>query len=182
VSAPGEIPEELHTDRLLLRRWREADRGPFATLNADPDVTRYVTVDGRPLTEAESSALVDRIEAGWDERGYGLWAVEDRATGTFLGFCGLSHHRALPDEVEIGWRFARPWWGRGLATEAAAAAQAHAFDTLGLTWLVSIHVAENVASRRIMEKLGLRYWKGLDWDGLQLVVFAGGPEQGRSGA
>jgi hypothetical protein len=74
------------TERLILRRWREADHEPFAALNADPDVMDYFPV---LLTRAESDQMIARIEAGFDQRGYGLWALELRATGEFIGFTGL---------------------------------------------------------------------------------------------
>jgi RimJ/RimL family protein N-acetyltransferase len=78
----------LTTERLRLRRWRASDREPFARLNADPEVMRYFL---RPLTREESDALVDRIEARFDERGYGLWAAERRSDGLFVGFVGLAY-------------------------------------------------------------------------------------------
>src|SRR3712207_803555 len=112
----------LETDRLTLRRWRESDRTPFAALNADPVVMEHFP---GTMTRAESDAFVDRIEAHFDEHGFGLWGVEDRAGGTFLGFVGL---KRVPPElppapgVEIGWRLAAHAWGRGYATEAARAA------------------------------------------------------------
>lgn len=144
----------LTTARLVLRRWRDDDRRPFAAINADPEVTRYLS---GPMSRAESDALVDRIIVHWERYGYGWLAVEERVSGSLLGFVGLAHHRALPDEVEIGWRLARQAWGRGLATEAATAVRDDAFDTLALPRLVSLTTDENLASRRVMDKLGFRF-------------------------
>ena len=107
-SAPVVV---LETERLLLRRWRPEDREPFAGINADATVTRHL--GGTPLTAEESDALVDRIEAHWEEWGYGLSAVEPKGTGRMIGFIGLGHHRALPTDVEIGWRLASDVWVRG---------------------------------------------------------------------
>jgi RimJ/RimL family protein N-acetyltransferase len=144
---------ELTTKRLLLRGWRTGDREPFAAMNADPEVMRYFP---GPLSRDESDALVDRIEAGFAERGFGLWAVE--ADGEFIGFTGLNPvPDALPiaPAMEIGWRLARAHWGNGLAPEAARGVLAHAFGPLGLTDLVSFTTVTNTPSRRVMEKLGM---------------------------
>ena len=158
----------LQTDRLLLRAWREEDHAPFAALNADPDVARHLA---GPMTRVESDALAERIAAHWARWGFGLFAVEERASGAFVGFTGLSHHRALPDEVEIGWRLARPLWGRGLATEAATAVRDWAFGPLGLDCLVSLTTAANVASRRIMEKIGMTCREELSFEQWTLLVY-----------
>jgi RimJ/RimL family protein N-acetyltransferase len=106
------IPARVETQRLVLRTWQSDDRAAFAMINADPAVTEHVA--RLPLSREQSDAFVDRIEASWLHRGYGLYAVESRMSGELVGFCGLSHHRALPDEVEVGWRLARAAWGRGL--------------------------------------------------------------------
>jgi RimJ/RimL family protein N-acetyltransferase len=146
--------EQLTTERLLLRRFVDADREPFARLNADPEVTRYLS---GPMTRAESDGLIERVRDHWDRWGYGLYAVEVRAEPGLVGFVGASHHRALPDDVELGWRLARGVWGRGYATEGALAVRDAAFAELALPRLISITTDENVASRRVMEKLGFRY-------------------------
>lgn len=143
----------LRTDRLVLRRWREDDREPFAVLNADPLVMEHFP---QPLTRAQSDALVDRIEAGFDEHGFGLWAVE--ADGAFVGFTGLSvpaFEAPFLPSVEVGWRLARSAWGRGWATEAAAAALAVAFGPLCLPEVVSFTAVENARSEAVMQRLGM---------------------------
>lgn len=105
---------DLRTGRLLLRHWRESDREPFALLNADPNVMEYFPA---PLTRAESEAMVLRIEDCFDRRGFGLWAVEVRATATFAGFVGLwpaTFEAHFTPAVEVGWRLAHAQWGLGL--------------------------------------------------------------------
>jgi ribosomal-protein-alanine N-acetyltransferase len=155
---------ELTTERLLLRGWRDADREPFAAICADAEVMRYFP---GILSRAETDASVDRFQARFTERGYGLWAVEVRATGAFAGFVGLN---PAPDEVpaapamEIGWRLARSIWGRGYAPEAARAVLDHAFGPLGLTELVSFTTVTNAKSRRVMEKLGMTHDPTDDFD------------------
>lgn len=102
---------ELTTERLLLRRWRAADQEPFAALNADRHVMEFFPAR---LTRADSDDLIARIETGFDQRGYGFWALELLATGEFVGFSGLdipSFEAHFTPAVEVGWRLARSAWG-----------------------------------------------------------------------
>jgi len=144
----------IRTERLLLRRWTDADREPFAALNADPEVMEHFPA---PLTRGESDALADRIEAGLAERGWGLWAVE--APEGFVGFAGLSvpafEADVLP-AVEVGWRLARGAWGHGYATEAASAALRYGLTELGLPEVVSFTATTNTRSERVMQRIGMR--------------------------
>jgi ribosomal-protein-alanine N-acetyltransferase len=152
------------TARLLLRQWRESDREPFAALNADPEVMRHFPA---PLSRAESDAFVDRVAAAVEETGWGLWAVEERASGRFLGFTGLAVPRFtahFTPAVEVGWRLARSAWGHGYATEAARAAVAVGFTELGLEQLVSFTVPANLRSRAVMERLGMTHDESDDFD------------------
>jgi RimJ/RimL family protein N-acetyltransferase len=147
---------ELETDRLRLRQWTLADRAPFAVLNSDPRVMEYLS---EPLTRAASDALAERCQSLLQEKGWGLWAVEHKATGEFAGFVGLhTPPAALPFSpcVEIGWRLAANHWGRGLATEAAREALRAGFEVLGLPSIVSFTALGNVRSRAVMERLGMR--------------------------
>lgn len=142
------IPE-VRTARLVLRGWTDADRDPYAALNADPRVREFL---GPPMTPEESSSQIDRIVEHWDEHGYGLWCVE--LDGTCIGFTGLSTPDFM-DGVEVGWRIAAEHWGRGYATEAARAALSFGFGHAGLDEIVSFTAAQNLRSRRVMEKLGM---------------------------
>ncbi len=141
----------LRTDRLLLRRWRDEDREPFAALNADPEVMAHFTA---PLSREESDALVDRFEAHFDEHGYGMWAVE--ADGGFVGFTGLQWTEGLPfsPALEVGWRLARHAWGKGYATEAGQAAIGVGLANVGS--VVSLAAVTNTRSWAVMERLGMR--------------------------
>jgi RimJ/RimL family protein N-acetyltransferase len=147
------------TERLVLRAWRAADRAPFAAINADPDVMRYIR-DGRPMTRAESDELLEAIQAHWVEHGFGLWcAAPSDDPDACLGFVGLAVPSFLPavlPAVELGWRLARSAWGRGLATEGARAALDHAFGSLRLESVISIIDPGNDRSVRVAEKLGMR--------------------------
>lgn len=148
--------ETLTTERLLLRPWRESDREPLAELNADKRVMEFMP---RRLSRAESDDFFDRIQAHFKQHGFGLWAVEHRATGSFVGFIGLfvpNFEAPFLPAVEIGWRLRAEWWGQGLATEGAREVVRHAFDVVGLEALISFTFVGNVRSRRVMEKLGMR--------------------------
>jgi ribosomal-protein-alanine N-acetyltransferase len=150
----AEPPAELRTERLVLRRWRDEDRAPFAALNADAEVMRHLPA---PLTRAESDAMVDRIEARFAETGFGLWAAETPALG-FIGFVGLawqSFPAPFTPAVEVGWRLARAAWGRGLAPEAARAVVADGFARLAVDEIVSMTATTNLASQRVMQKIGM---------------------------
>jgi RimJ/RimL family protein N-acetyltransferase len=154
----------LRTERLLLRRWRPSDREPFAKLNSDPVVMEYFL---STLTCGESNAFADRIEAWFEEHGYGLWAVEVPGESDFIGYVGLAYHdfpAHFTPAVEIGWRLDRAHWGHGLATEAATAAVADGFERAGLDEIVSFTATINVRSRRVMEKLGMTCDPADDFD------------------
>jgi RimJ/RimL family protein N-acetyltransferase len=156
------VADRLITDRLLLRRWRESDRAPFAGLNADPEVMEHFPA---LLSREQSDVLVDRIDADLQQRGYGLWAVEVRETGRFIGFTGLlaaTFPAPFTPAVEVGWRLARPAWGHGYATEAAEAAVAVGFGDAGLEEIVSMTAPGNARSRAVMERLGMT--RDLDGD------------------
>ena len=147
---------ELDTERLRLRQWRTSDLGPFAELNADPRVMEFFPAR---LDRAASDALALRIEAKIAERSWGLWAAEIRATGEFIGFIGLQPPIAqLPCSpcIEVGWRLAHPYWGKGFATEGARAALRFGFEKLGLDEIVSLTVPANRRSRAVMERLGMQ--------------------------
>ena len=141
----------LITDRLVLRGFRDEDREPFAALNADPEVMRYFV---STLDRVSSDARVDRILDHWRADGHGLWAVERREDGRFLGFTGLAKQDYL-EQPEVGWRFARFAWGHGYATEAAIASLAWGFEERGYREVVSVTAVENDRSRAVMERLGM---------------------------
>jgi len=147
---------EFETERLRLRQWITADREPFAALNAEPKVMEFFPA---PLERAASDALASRCESLIAERGWGFWAAETKVTRQFIGFVGLHIPVAeLPFSpcVEIGWRLASPYWGKGYATEAARAALQVGFELLGLPEIVSFASLHNRRSRAVMERLGMR--------------------------
>lgn len=146
----------LRTERLLLRQWKASDLAAFAAMGADPLVMRYFE---RLRTPDESEISAMRIAAQIERDGFGLWALELRGEADFIGFTGLTSigfEVAFAPAVEVGWRHATKYWGRGLATEAAEAALRHGFETVGLGEIVAMTVPANTPSRRVMERLGMR--------------------------
>jgi ribosomal-protein-alanine N-acetyltransferase len=154
----------IETPRLILRGWREADLEPWAALNADPEVMRHFPA---VQTRIESDAMAARNQDHIDQHGFGLWAVERKADGVFLGFAGLMALREsnpLAPGVEAGWRFARHAWGRGYATEAARAAMDDGFGRLGLKAIVAFTATTNLPSQAVMDRLGMTRREDLDFD------------------
>jgi ribosomal-protein-alanine N-acetyltransferase len=156
------MPDSLRTQRLTLRRWIDDDRAPFAELNADPAVMRYFP---NVMTKQDSDAMVDRIEQGFEENGFGLWAAE--IDGRFAGYTGLnrtSFETPMGLHVEIGWRFATWAWGKGYASEAARCVLATAFSELGLTEIYSFTTETNRPSEKVMQRIGMTRRLDLDFD------------------
>jgi ribosomal-protein-alanine N-acetyltransferase len=161
------------TVHLILRRWRARDRQPFARLNADPRVMEHFP---HPLTREASDELADRIEAHFVKHGFGVWAAELLTTGQFIGFIGLNvptfeAHFTTPSfpAVEIGWRLASEYWGRGLAAEGGRAVLRYAFMQLQLPEVVSFTTTGNHRSRRVMQKLGMTHNPADDFDHPELA-------------
>lgn len=155
---PGSVPAELRTERLLLRGWRADDREPFAAMNADPEVMRWI--GSGPLDRVSSDGMRARLRREWARAGRGLWVVERLEDGAFLGFCGLTDPAwggpALRGELEIGWRLARHAWGHGYAGEAADACIRVAWDALGLQSVIALVHPDNERSLGVGEHLGMR--------------------------
>lgn len=155
---------EIRTPRLVLRSWRETDLPAYAALNADAEVRRWFP---GTMTREESDAQAAKLQNHLAVHGFGFWAVEAPGTAPFIGFVGLQHVSfAAPftPAVETGWRLARKHWGRGYATEAARAALAHGFGPLALPEIVAFAVPGNMASRWVMERIGMHHDPADDFD------------------
>ncbi len=164
----------IETGRLLLRGWREEDIEPYARLCADPEVMRFIG-NGLTLTLEGSEEQISRFARHWDERGFGLWALEEKRSGAFVGFAGLAHQEDWAEgehKTEVGWRLDRGFWRRGFATEAARASVAYGFETLELERIISIIQPENAASRRVAEKAGLTLGGETRWRDADVVWYA----------
>lgn len=167
---PSAIPT-VETTRLVLRPFMAEDLDDYTRLIfADAEVVRYLPKRAStPRERAERSKTF--FNEQWVQRGYSVWAVTDNITGQFMGHCGLNY-LAETDEVEVLYALAKPYWGQGLATEAARASVHFAFETVNLTRLIALAVPENIASRRVMEHLGFVYEKDAHHFGLDLVQYA----------
>jgi RimJ/RimL family protein N-acetyltransferase len=154
----------LRTERLILREWRDADLAPFAELNADPEVMRFFP---DVLDRAASNTMAAGIMARMADDGFGLWAAEVPGVAPFIGFIGLARPRFtahFTPAIEVGWRLARPFWGRGYAPEGAREAVRFGFTELGLDEIVSMTTPANLSSQRVMQKLGMRHDPADDFD------------------
>jgi RimJ/RimL family protein N-acetyltransferase len=154
----------LETERLILRQWKPEDRKPFARMNADPVIMEYMP---RALDEKASDKLVLRFQEHFKAHGFGLYAIERKEDGAFMGFVGLNtveFEAHFTPAVEIAWRLDYEYWGQGYATEAARRVIEHAFDELKLKEIVAFSVHDNSRAIHIMEKLGMRHDPKGDFD------------------
>jgi RimJ/RimL family protein N-acetyltransferase len=158
------------TARLTFEPWQAADADLFRPIATDPEVMRYIT-GGTPWSDEEIRLFVDRQMKLYAERGFCRWRLIEKASGDFIGFCGVGLWRDEPDP-EIGWWLARHAWGRGLATEAARVALRDAFERVQLDRIVSVAMADNAASIAIMRKLGLTPDIEFEREGFRLVRYA----------
>jgi RimJ/RimL family protein N-acetyltransferase len=155
----------IETERLLLRSWREADRDPFFDLCQSPAVMACL---GGPATPEQADAAIARIRACEAANGFCFWAMERRADGAFLGFCGLKIANepdiSVTGEVEIGWRLREQDWGMGYAREAALATMRWAWANTRAPRVVAMTVAANRRSWGLMERIGMTRRPRLDFD------------------
>lgn len=155
----------IKTERLILRPWMESDLEPFALMNADPRVREYFFT---LLTNEESNSSAADFQKGIEERGWGLWAaalIDDPTE--FMGFIGIAPTNFVAHftpAVEIGWRLAYKFWGKGYATEGASAALKYGFETIGLDEIVACTTSENRRSQNVMKKLKTHYNPEDDFD------------------
>ena len=166
---PLEIVAE--TERLILRHFCESDIDSLAKIRADPEVMKF-SLSG-PYSLEQTQKLVEHILSSYKSNGLGLWAAVHKADGKLIGYCG--HFVQEIDgqrEIELAYRFAKEYWGKGLATEAAKATCEYAFRQLGLNRLISIIEAENIASIRVAEKCGMTYEKDAVFHGQTVRIYA----------
>ena len=145
----------FESERLGFRRWQASDYAPFAALNANPDVMEFFP---KTLSSTESDALIERIEMHFEEKGYGLWAVERKEDGAFIGFIGLldvNFDIGIDDATEIGWRLDEKFWKKGYAAEGAKACLAYAFNDLGKKEIYSFTSTINTPSETVMKRIGM---------------------------
>lgn len=158
----------LETERLILREFRESDTDAYAEMMADPEVVRFL--GGKTLSRAEAWRTMAMVIGHWQLRGYGFWAVEERASGEMIGRVGCWRPEGWPG-LEVGWTLRRAFWCRGFATEAARASVEYAFTNLGQTRVISLIAPENVASIRVAERLGERPRGEWEVFGTRVIIY-----------
>jgi RimJ/RimL family protein N-acetyltransferase len=154
----------FESERLIFREWKEEDRAPFARMNGDPMVMEFLP---RSMDAAASDKLVGRFQEHFKAHGYGLYAIERKEDGEFVGFTGLHNvefEAPFTPAVELAWRLDYEYWGQGYGSEAGKAVLHHAFKTLKLKEVVAFTVHDNERTIRLMEKLGMTHVPGGDFD------------------
>lgn len=148
-------PVTLETSRLYLRQWQDADYEPFAQINTDPVVSEYMKI----MSRQESDELADHHRRFIAEHSWGFWALEEKATGSFIGYAGITKtgpDMPLPPFIETGWKLAHSTWGKGYATEAAREAHRFAFEDLKLPEIYAFVALGNIASVKVTERLAMQ--------------------------
>lgn len=147
----------IETRRLRLRRFTPDDLNNLCAIRSDPEVMRYIG-KGRPESVDQVQTALNKVLAHWEQHGFGRWALIDKASDGLIGWCGLSHLENTED-VEIGYGIAKSHWGKGLTSEAGAVVIKWGFEDLGLDHIVGVAWPDNIASRRVMERLGFKFVK-----------------------
>lgn len=159
----------LETERLTLRAFRPEDLEAYAEMCADPEVMRFIN-DGKTLSREEAWRDMALVLGHWQFRGYGLWAVEERATHNLIGRIGHWNPEGWPG-FELGWMLGRRHWGQGFATEGARAALQHAFSVLNVPHVISLIYPENVPSIRLAQRLGEHLEGPVEVAGIKLLKY-----------
>ena len=149
------IVPEIETVRLRLRAFTPDDLDELQLVFGDTDVMKYIS-GGKPRTREETETGLRRTIEGWQRRGFGLWAVVEKATDKVIGYCGLISLEETP-EIEVAYGLAKSSWGKGFATEAAHASLRFGFEELKLDRIVAVVNPQNISSQRVLEKLGMKY-------------------------
>lgn len=158
------MSEGFMTERLRMRRWVAADLDPLVEMSNDERVMEHFP---SLMTRAQCELMMSLVNQELEERGFGLWGLERRDTGAFIGYTGLhevSFDTSFTPAIEVGWRLAYDAWGQGFATEAARRALEIGFQAHALPEIVSFTIPENVRSQAVMRRLGMRRDKAGDFD------------------
>jgi [ribosomal protein S5]-alanine N-acetyltransferase len=163
------VSTRLETARLVIRTFEASDADPWLAMVSDPEVRRFLPPGPRPERTSDFAQRVFAERLAMEaEFGHAMWAVEDKATGTFAGQCGLRPvDEGAGPEIDLAYHFTRACWNKGYGTEAAIAVLAHGFGPVGLDAIMAVVVPENVGSWRVMEKAGMRYEGLVNYYGME---------------
>jgi ribosomal-protein-alanine N-acetyltransferase len=159
----------IETERLYLREFDISDSASFFELNLNPNVIKYT--GNSAFKDVEEAKKFLENYSDYQTNGFGRWAVIYKSTQEFLGWCGLKYDKKL-DETDIGFRFFEHFWNQGFATESAKACITYGFEKLNLKTIIGRAMKENIASIKVLEKIGLQYEKDFDFDGQDGVVYS----------
>lgn len=160
----------IETARLRLRPFAESDLDALVVLNSDRDVMKYIT-DGEPMPREQTEARLQFYLNHWQQYGFGLFVIEYKDTGECAGFCGLQYLDNTP-EIEVGYRLAKNYWGKGLATESSKACLSYGFDDVKLDRIVAVVRPDNLPSQHVLEKIGLKYEKFAHYYNVDVMYYA----------
>ncbi|UTW45952.1 GNAT family N-acetyltransferase [bacterium SCSIO 12696] len=160
----------IETERLWLCEMDEQDQGWFFELNSDPEVMKYTGEDCFKTPEQALQVLRERPMRDYRQYGYGRWACVLKDSQKVIGWCGLKYLDDL-DQVDVGYRFFKRFWGNGLGTEASRACVQYGLNSLGLECIIGLALEENIGSIRVLEKSGLEYDGRMDYEGFDLVKY-----------
>jgi len=170
IEAGPVVADGLETARLRMRLFEPGDLDRMCEITRDPEVVRYIGY-GHPLTREETRANLAKIMDGFRRRGYGRWALEWRDTGALVGYCGLSSGNPEVG-IEVAYMLAREEWGKGLALEAGRASLRYGFETLGVDSIAGLTLPGNLRSRRVLERLGMKFVRDGTYFGFDCVHYA----------
>lgn len=159
----------LETERLRLRAWREGDLDAYLEMTSDPEAMRYLGV-GETMDRGLTWRNIALMIGHWAMRGYGFWAVEEKATGAFVGRVGLWYPAGWPD-MEVGWALLRRHWGKGFAAEAGRASLDYAWRVLGSAYVISLIFPENRRSIAVAERIGERFDRRAPMFGRECLIY-----------
>jgi [ribosomal protein S5]-alanine N-acetyltransferase len=164
----------LQIDGFTMRPLQLADLDALVAIWADPEVTRFLSSQGNPISRENSEKALRAFIEHWQQRGYGIWAIVESRSFQMFGYCGLRYLEEL-NEVEVLYGLAKAYWGRGIATQAAKAAVAYGFNVADLDKLIAMALPDNLASRRVIEKAGLQYEKRIHIFNLETMYYSAKP-------
>lgn len=161
----------IETERLILRPFTRGDIGPSFEMNRDAEVTKYTGDGGVVSFDEIERRIVENVFGDYEKYGFGRLAVEVKGENKFIGFAGLKYLSDL-DEVDIGYRFMKEYWGRGFATESGRACLELGLEQLGLERIIGMVLPENTGSINVLKKLDFKYEKDILEEGELVNIYA----------